>query len=584
MLIVAHVAFRAWAVLPAYFYLDDYRLVDEAGREPLRRLLLEPYDAQVMPFGRVAAWLAARPDQMSWPLLATMSLLMAAMAAVACLWMLITLFGWRRRTLALLALYLTTAMTLPAFMWWAAGLNQLPLQTVFFVAVGSWVRYLRGEGRRWLVIVLMALVLGLACYVKTLFVFPTLAWIAVAHFASGGPWARTATVVRQHWPIVLAALAGGVGYLAFYLHTAPQIATSEQSTGAGELAGQMLGSSFATALVGGPWRWDAQIAPVGQADPPVVLVVLSWAVVALTIGLVALRRERTGRAWVLLLAYVSADFVLLLTTRAQVVGAVSGTEYRYLTDAMCAVVLALGLATMELRGAAEGSRSRRAEHSRWRTPVGALAVVVCASALWSSVGYARIWHDDHPGKRFFARALDDLSETERADQGRVDLANQYLSQRVTGALDLRYSSSDVLLPLLSAVPRFPTVTDQLHLLTENGAVVPATIDAATTTVPGPVTGCGWLIRGSASRDLGLVGPAIHRTWWLRIDYLASNDSGLTVTAGETTEVANLHRGLHELWVRVDDGFDHVRLGGVDDGVTVCVDRVTVGEPVVEEGR
>ncbi|NGZ99941.1 hypothetical protein G5V59_05965 [Nocardioides sp. W3-2-3] len=68
-----------------------------------------------------------------------MSLLMASVAALACLWFLLTLFGWRRRTLAVLALYLTTAMTVPAFVWWAAALNQAP-------AAGGLLRGGRGVG------------------------------------------------------------------------------------------------------------------------------------------------------------------------------------------------------------------------------------------------------------------------------------------------------------------------------------------------------------------------------------------------------------------------------------------------------
>ena len=52
--------------------------------------------------------------------------------------------------LAPLALYLTSGVTMPALMWWTACLNQLPIQLAFFLAVGAWVRYLRGDGLLWL--------------------------------------------------------------------------------------------------------------------------------------------------------------------------------------------------------------------------------------------------------------------------------------------------------------------------------------------------------------------------------------------------------------------------------------------------
>lgn len=568
----AHVAFRAWVVLGAWFYTDDYRLVDEAGRAPLTERLLEPYDAQFMPWGRLLAWLAAQPESLSWPLLATTSLVSAAAAALACLWFLVTLFGWRRRTLAVLALYLTTAMTVPAFVWWAAALNQVPLQAVFFVAVAAWVRYLRGEGRRWLVVLGLALAFGLCCYVKTLLVFPTLAFVAVACFATGGPVQRVVSVVRRHGAVVLAAALAGGGYLAVYLATVPRIADGGRPEGAGELAGEMIGSSFATALLGGPWRWDELIAPAGQADPPAALVVVSWVVVAVVVGYLALRRERTLRAWLFLASYVGADYLLLLTTRAQSVGAISGTEYRYLTDAMCAVVLALGLAAIELRGAEESSRERPAPLLTRRigtVPVALALLVVCAGGVASSASYARIWHDDNPGKDFFTRARADLAGEER-----VDFANQVLPPWVSGSLEPVYGSSRGTLPLLSPAARFPDVSDDLHVLTDQGAVVPARLAPATLSDPGPVPGCGWSL--STDQRLPLETPLFERDWWVRVDYLAADDSGLSVTAGDTTRVVDLRRGLNQVYVRVDGAFDEVGLGGADDGVSVCVDRVVVG--------
>lgn len=581
-LVGAHLAFRAWVVLGGWPYLDDYRLVAEARTAPLGDRLLEPYDAQLMPFGRVLAWVGARPETLSHPLLSAMSLVMAAAAALACLWCLVSLFGWRRRVLAVLALYLTTAMTVPAFAWWAAGLNQLPLQAVFFVAVAAWVRYLRGEGRRWLVVVLVVLAFGMCCYVKTLLVLPVLVFVALGYFTTGGPVRRTVRLVRRQWAVVVAAVALGAGYLAYYVATVPQIARGGAPDAAGELAERMLGTTFATALFGGPWHWDERIAPAAQADPPAILVHLCWVAAAAVVAYLALRRERTLRAWLLLAGYVAADYLLLLTTRAQVVGAVSGGEYRYLTDAMCAVVLALGLATMELRGAEECSRERAVPLLTRRAgavPVAVVLSVVCAGGVWSTASYARAWDEDNPGKAFFTTALRDLDGDEP-----VDLVNQLLPQRVTGALDPVYGSSRGLLPLLTRNARFPEVTGDLHLLAADGSVVPARIDPTTGTGDGPVAGCGWPVRAPAYRELELRQRTIARDWWLRIDYLASADSGLSITVGGETRVANLRRGLNELFVQAHGSFAEVLLGGTDEGVTVCVDQVVVGVPEPEEGR
>lgn len=580
VMVVAQLGFRAWAGLRAFFYVDDYILVDAARDSGLSLpALTQPYDSQFMPFGRFVAWIASLPDPMSYPLLVSTTLVVQALASVACVWMLVTLFGWRRQVLVPLAFYLTGAMTMPAFMWWAAALNQVPLQAVFFASVAAWVHYLRSRRLGWLALTLVVLGLGLLCYVKTLFLFPVLALLALGWFASGGPVRRVVSVVRRYWPAVLAGVVGGTAYLLYYASAVPQIGSAATPAGAGELADRMVVDTFAPALFGGPWRWNEQIAPVAQADAPGWAVAACWVAAALLVGYLALRRERTLRAWVLLAGYVAADFVLLLITRAQVVGAVSGTEYRYLTDAACAVVLALGLACMELRGAVESSRPRtvplltRGLGRRWAV---AGTVAVALSGVWSSWSYARVWHDNHPGATYFRAAV-----ASAAGAQEVDLADQFLPPAVTGVFDSRANSTRVVLPLLDPALRFPAVTDDLHVVDDDGRVVQAGIDAATSSTPGPVPRCGWAVRSTAV-TIPLETAAIDVTWWVRLDYLSSQDSAVRVTAGATEVSTDVRRGLGSLFLRAPGPFAAVRVEGIDPGVTLCVDTITVGQPVATD--
>ncbi|WKN50151.1 hypothetical protein [Nocardioides sp. Arc9.136] len=582
-MVLAHVGFRTWALSGGFFYGDDYQLVDEAHAEGglSAGQLVEPYAAQFMPWGRFLAWLASTTDQLSWPVLATTSIAMQAVASACCLWMLLTLFGRRAGTLVPLALYLTTSMTMPAMMWWAAALNQVPMQAVFFAAVATWVNYLRSRRLRWLALTLVVLGLGLCCYVKTLLVFPVLAFIALAWFASGGPVRRLVAVVRAYWPAVLVGLAGGVAFLVYYVVEVPQISSGERPQDPGGLADRMLGDSFTTGVLGGPWHWSTDIAPVARATPPDWAVHLAWTAIALLVVGIALRRERTLRAWALLALYLGTDYVLLLTTRAQVVGSVSGTEYRYLTDAACATVLCLGLATMGLVGAEQPSRTR-AEPLLARVPgprlVAAATVLVAGSGVASSVAYARVWHDQHPGKAMLGGAVREL-----ADVGSIDLANDSLASDVSGAFGPPYNQLDVLLPMLTPAARFPDASERLHLVQTDGEVVPADLDEVVEAEPGPVAGCGWRVRG-AGTDVVLEGPAIGVPWWVRIDYLASADTGLRVGAGGGSTTADLVRGLGTVYVRVeaDDQFEEITLDGLDPGVTLCVDELAVGDLEPEE--
>ncbi|MBM7515258.1 hypothetical protein [Nocardioides nitrophenolicus] len=579
-LVVAQLAFRAWVVLPAYFYGDDFRLLREAKDTGLSAgSLMTPYDAQLMPLGRLVAWLCSLPATPSWPLLASTLLVMTLAASVSCAWMLVTLFGRRGPSLVLLALYVSSAMTVPATTWWAAALNQLPLQTAFFLAIGCWVRHLRGEGNRWLAGTVAALVLGLAAYVKALLLVPVLAFLALAYFATGGPIRRLRTVVGRRWPAVLAAVVVGGGYAAYYLSHVPSLVSDGRPGQAGALAESMLGTSFATGAAGGPWHWDPVIAPAGLADPPAVLVHLSWVLAALLIGYLLLRRERTLRAWLLLGCYLGADFVLLLTTRTQQVGAINGAEYRYLTDAVCTLVLSLGLATTELRGAPESSRPRATPlltRPLARPAVAVLVGVVVASGVWSTVRYAELWHGGYAGKRVLVTALADLDAA-----GPVDLLGQNLAR--IGILNPEENRTEELLPLLSRHARFPVATADPMLLEPDGQLVAADVTAATATTPGPVAGCGWALAPGRSVALPLGSPTIDVGWWARVDYLAGADTGLSIRAGDTERTVDLQRGLNRVFVRLDGAYDEIVVSGTDPGVSVCIDKITVGEPTAAGG-
>jgi hypothetical protein len=581
LMILVQAAFRAWAVYPGFFYGDDYRLVREAGLDKFGiSYLTQPYDAQFMPYGRMVAWIAARPELMEWSLLATSSLIAQVVAGVACFWMLGTVFGWRWGILGPLALYLSCAMTMPVLMWWAAGLNQIPLQAVFFATIAAWVHYLRNRSWWWLLATFLIIAFGLLCYVKTLLLFPILAFIALAYFSEGRPIRRVRIAVRAYWPAVLAGLAGAATFTAYYVTQVPQLATTGGSSQFGGLLNGMLGTSFAVGAFGGPWRWDDKIAPAGLADPPAWAVHLSWVLAALIIAYLALRRERTLRAWLMLAAYLAADFTLLLTTRAPVVGAVTGSEYRYLTDSTCALTLAVSLASMQILGAVQSSVPRSTPLlirglSNRVVAVGVTLVVV--SGAFSAWGYARMWHTENVGDHYLHTAIATMQGSDE-----VDLADQDVPATIIAPFGFPYNRTRILLPLVSKTARFPEATDSLHILDENGAVHSADLDVAASSLPAPANGCGWKVTATNGASIPLERETNGFSWWLKIEYLASGDSGVRVVAGDGDVTTEVFRGLGDLYVYITGGvFDEVRFEDLDPGVTLCVDTIDVGTPVPE---
>lgn len=578
LLIALQLGFRAWALYGSWFYLDDFQMLDDARRQGLTAgFLVDPYDSQFMPIGRFLAWVVSTSGDVGWPLAASLTLLLQLAAGAACLWMLVTLFGTRWGVLAPLALYLFTSLSLPATMWWAASLNTVPLQIAFFCSVATWVRYLRDRDLRWLAATIAVLVLAVLAYVKSLVLFPLLAYVALAWFADGGAVSRVRHVVRRFWPAVVLGVTLGAGYLGYYTTQVPQL-TAEGSGSvswslAGRLADTMLVESLPVGLLGGPWRWSDVNAPAGLVAAPDWAVSGSWVLLALVIGYWALCRVRTGRAWALLGGYALASYVLLLVTRAPAVGPVAGLEYRYLADVSCAAALVLGLVSMPLLGSTQASAPRSPALLRAELPsrflLGATALV-CVSGLLSSWAYAGIWHRDNPGERF-------LKNTQASLQGSVPVpfADTAVPDEVMPGYLFPFNTTKRLLPNIVDNATFPSVTPRLAVLDERGIPTSADIDAVTESLPGPKTDCGWEVDGDSVR-VPMEARAFDFTWWVRIAYLGTAEDVVRVEVAGETLTAPVRAGLHDLFINVTGEVPSVTLGGLEAGTPMCVDEIEVG--------
>lgn len=576
VMVAAQLAFRGWALYPSWFYTDDYRFLHDARADGFDLSYLRaPFDNQFMPVGRALAYLVAHSGNVDWGLTASLVLLLQLLATLACVWMLLTLFGARWGVLAPLGLYLSSAITMPALMWWSASLNQLPLQLVFFVSVATWVRYARSRRTTWLVLTFVALAFGLLCYVKTVLVFAVLAALLLGWFTTGGPRQRVAQALRSYRPALVVAVVLGAAFGLYYIAEVPSIFQSTSWTLTGRLADTMLGDALPSGLVGGPWRWDTSNPPTGYAAAPDWTIHLAWLLLAALALYAWVTRRRTGRVWLLLGGYAVAAFALVLTSRAPVVGERLGLEYRYLTDVVPVAVLCLGLLLLELRGA-PGASARRADPLAVALPgprvLVAVTVVVCVSGIVSSARYARIWHDDNPGATWTHRVIDGLR-----GRGPVDLAAQPVPEDVVPAFSAPYNTTRLLVPLLVDNARFPDTTDQLVVLADDGRPTKALIATATTSLPGPTPDCGWAVRGGDSVRVPMQGATYDYSWWLRVGYLGSADTDVSVEVAGTRRTVPVQRGPHSLFLQVDGVVDSVTFSGLPEGATVCVDTVEVGQ-------
>ncbi len=573
-LILAQLAFRGWALWRGYFFADDYNLLsDQADRTLTWGSLFEPYNGHVFPGGRFVVWAVAQGGTLNWGLAASLILLGQLLTSAAALWMLLTLFGRRPGVLVPLAVYLWSAATLPAVIWWSASLIQTVPQAALFAAVGCWVRYLRTRSPLWLTGSLGSVGAGLLFVEKSALILPVLAYLALAYFATGGPIQRVRSVVVAYWPAFLTAALLGGAYTVYYSVRVESVLSRPAVEVVGGLAEAMLGRAFTVGVLGGPWRWSEQPQPAAYADPPSFTVPVAWVLLGAMVAYLALRRTRTGRSWGLLAGYLTALYLLLLFGRASVFGASIGLDYRYLTDGVAVFALSLALASMPLIGAREPSQLRAEPVLRIEIRpawvIVATGAVVVSGAL-SAGSYAWTWHETNASDAYVHTLRDDLHEL-----GSVDLADTETPAPVIDHLNAPNNRVSLLARLVSAEVSFPEVTDRLAVVAEDGSVHRAEIDVRVRSRSGPIRGCGWLVKGDGLR-IPLRDRAFFLDWWVRIGYLASDDSTVRIVAGDTTLRTDVDQGVNSLFLHITDSFSSIMVEDLDRGVTMCVDDIEVG--------
>jgi hypothetical protein len=299
------------------------------------------------------------------------------------------------------------------------------------------------------------------------------------------------------------------------------------------------------------------------------------------------QRTRAWWAWILLVGYLLMEVLLVATSRAPAFGAEIGLAYRLQTDAICAMVLCLGLATLPLIGAVHSSEVRARRLPNWRPArplasvlsrrvplpwlVGAVVVVSLSGLLcWTS--YARSWHQ-HNTSREYLRTMD----TELRRQGTTTVADRPVPDSVLpeALFAPDHNLVSTLAPLLGRSIEFPVATSDLAVVSPSGALHRALVEAAATSQPGPHPNCGWL--GRAPR---LKVPLTDRTydleWWVRIGYLSTEADSIVVRLGDDRVNAHVTAGLGNLYIRTWGEFDSVVIAGLAPETRMCVDAVEVG--------
>lgn len=576
VMVVTFLIFRALMLKDGWFFQDDYEMLLFARTEPLTLShLLEPDNGHIMPGTRAVYLLVAHAGWLNWPLAASIALLLQTTAALAALVMLVSLFGARWWVLAPLAIYLTSAITAQAALWWISAVNQTPVQIAFFGSVACWSSYLRRRSGASLAGTLAFLCLGLMFFQKVLLVVPVLIFVMLSYFAEGSLHARVVSCVRRYWPAAVGVgLLSGI-YLAFFLWTVPDATPgSVVNQEWAPTFGRMFGEAFASGVVGGPNGWRRT--PGGAwADPGLAQLVWAWLVIGLVVLLSLALHRRAGRAWLMLLGYYMLLAALITVTRSNVLGSEIALAYRLQTDGLCAAVLALALAYLPVRDALPtNALEPRSVPSAVRrgvfVPGLLLLAAVCANGLGNWAWFARDFHDSNRSRSYVSNL-----HTDGQRLGSLELADPGLPPTVQRAFSSKNHLSD-LAPVLLPTATFPTTSNDLAVVTRTGQVHQALVRPRVEEANRPTGGCGWRVEAGDRVSVRLTARVSGRQW-LRLGYLGTGPGSAVVRVGSDTSVIHLRRGLSSAFVRVGGSFARVEVGDLHgDGVAICLDAVQVG--------
>ncbi len=581
LLVVVQLVFRAWATYTAWFTFDDFNFISRMVNEGLSPVVaFREYNGHVMPAGMYLSWLAQVVAPYDFRVLASGLLVMQTVADLGLVVLLVRLFGPRAGILPPLALYLFCVISVPVSIWWAAGVNQLPLQIVLFWGLASHVSYLRTGDLRYLWQTLAWLLGGLLFYEKTILVIGVLGIVSLAYFTKGGPTERLRAIWATRRAGIIALTALGVVYLAVYATVGLDFDPAQvdaTSVNLADVAQRMVVQAYVPAVVGGPLQW-ADFSRFSLPEPGSAVILVSLVAVALIVVEIHRRRSRSLRAWLVPLFFVACNIPLVLAARASFVGSLISLDYRYQGELAAATAIALALATMPLKGAVESverrSSSELLDHPRRVLAAGAL---VATLSLVSSLQYVDHWNHTESAEPYFDRLVGALEQAPAP----VPLVDA----QAPGYVIFGYPDgllSRLLVQYDDRTDFVEVATDELNVVSESGAVLPASVTPVRGGLPGPKPGCGY----SVSRKdvvIPLDGALGFGGWWVRIGYLSTGNSPVQVTAGDQTWSTTVQGGLHALYFLGGPEFREVRISGLARGVTLCTDDVVVGRPVPTEG-
>ncbi|KQY07717.1 hypothetical protein ASD37_15850 [Mycobacterium sp. Root135] len=573
-LILAQLVLRAVLAFQGYFYWDDLILISRAGTHALwsPAYLFDDHDGHVMPAAFLVAGAIAKVAPFNWIGPAISLVVLQLVASLAILRALHVILGWRPLLLIPLTFALFSPLTLPAFAWWAAALNALPMVAAMAWVCADAIMLVRTGNQKYALSGALVFFLGLTFFEKAA-VIPFVAFAVAALLAYVlGDRSAVKTVWRGGLRLWIATGALTAAWVGIYLLVVDQRRWTLDYPMTGDLLVRSVTHGIVPGLIGGPWQWERWAPSSPWALPQWPVMVVGWVVLVAVIAVSVARKEHARMLWFAAAAYVVACQLPIYLMRSSRFTAIELAQtLRYLPD--LAVVLTLLAAVGFL--APNRVTSARLDASRTRTVV----VVSCAalfvvSCVYSTVTFTTRWRDN-PTRAYVANVLTSLSAANAATTAPL------LEQEVDPLILQRFAWPDNLFGHVFALvrdrPEFSTSTTNLRTFDRKGRLVDAQVTWVRHTLAGPKPQCGYLVQPDAPVRMPLDGPMLPTEWTAEINYLANNDGSMTfaLSDGDATRV-QVHPGLNRIFVRLSGAGNAVIAIANTSALSVCLASGPVG--------
>ena len=572
-LIAVQLVIRAVLAFSGYFYWDDLILIGRAGTQDLLSAgyLFDDHDGHVMPGAFLVAGGITRLAPLEWIAPAISLIVLQLLASLALLRALHVILGWRPVLLVPLTFALFTPLGVPAFAWWAAALNSLPMLAAMAWVCADAVLLVRTGNQRYAATGLLVYVGGLLFFEKTA-VIPFVAFAIAGLLAYVTGTGSPMLVWRRGIRLWASSLAVTAAWIAVYLVVVDQKRWTLDWSMTWDLLARSVTHGIVPGLAGGPWDWQRWAPASPWGTPPVTVMVLGWLALAAVVAVTVIRKQRIGAVWLVAVGYaVACQIPIYLMRSSQFTALELAQTLRYLPDLV--VVLAL-LAAVGLC-APNRERARWLDASRART---AVIVVTSAafvtSSLYSTATFLTSWRDN-PTQPYLQNARTGLAAATR--ESSAPLLDQEVDpmvlQRVVGP-ENRMSH---MFALLRDRPEFASATTDLRMLDSSGRLVDAKVTWVRRTVEGPEPRCGFLVQPDFPVRMPLDGPLLPSDWTAEINYLANSDGSLTMSLSEGPEVkVPVRPGLNRVFVRLPGAGNAIDVRANTAALSVCVASGPVG--------